>query len=213
MKTPRVRKLLVRGALPQVARDSRRESVLSPKLIGTPGKINLKWTQYYDRLLALHERLLRDKAVLTREAQGTTPTYSMDMADAATDEFDRDMALSALSAEQDALYEIEEALRRIQNNTYGICELTGKPIPAERLRAVPWTRFTEEAEAKLEKQQAVRRPKLGAVASVKAAKPTKLALTPDEIETGEARIEDLSSLEVAGVESEELETPSEEDEE
>jgi hypothetical protein len=48
---------------------------------------------------------------------------------------------------------------------------------------------------------------------VKAAKPTKLALTPDEIETGEARIEDLSSLEVAGVESEELETPSEEDEE
>jgi RNA polymerase-binding transcription factor DksA len=212
MKTPRVRKLLVRGASPQAARDSRRESVLSPQRIAILRKINSKWTKHYERLLALHERMLRDKVALTREARETTPTYSMDMADAATDEFERNMALSELSAEQDALYEIEEALRRIQNNTYGICELTSKPIPAERLCAMPWTRFTEEAEAKLEKQQAVRRPKLGTIASVKAAKPMKLALTPDEIETGEERIEDLSSPEVAGVESEEVETPSEENE-
>src|SRR5262245_23835972 len=101
MKTPRVRKLLVRGATPHVGRDSRRESVLGPNLIGTPDKINSKWTKYYDRLLALRERLLGDKAALTREARETTPTYSMDMADAATDEFDRDMVLSELSAEQD----------------------------------------------------------------------------------------------------------------
>jgi len=40
------------------------------------------------------------------------------------------------------MYEIEEALKRIEKNTYGVCELTGKPIPKTRLEAIPWARFT-----------------------------------------------------------------------
>jgi len=48
----------------------------------------------------------------------------------------RDFALSLLSSDQDAMYEIEEALKRIEKNTYGVCELTGKPIPKTRLEAI-----------------------------------------------------------------------------
>ena len=83
------------------------------------------------------------------------------MADAGTDEYDRDFALGMLSSQQDAVYEIEQALDRIRNGTYGICELTGKRIPAARLEAIPWTRFTAEAERKLEREGELRRARLG----------------------------------------------------
>jgi RNA polymerase-binding transcription factor DksA len=83
------------------------------------------------------------------------------MADAGTDHYDRDFALGMLSSEQDAVYEIEEALNRIRDGTYGVCELTGKRIPEARLEAIPWTRFTAEAEKELEKGGALKRARLG----------------------------------------------------
>src|SRR3989449_2545201 len=89
--------------------------------------------------------------------------YSLHMADSDTDNFDRDFALSLLSSDQDAIYEIEEALKRIEKNTYGICELTGKPIPKTRLEAIPWTRFTVQAQAQLEREGALRQRRLGAL--------------------------------------------------
>src|SRR5438105_6511616 len=55
------------------------------------------------------------------------------------------MALSRLSVEQDALFEVEEALKRILIGTHGFCEETGKPIPAEHLKAVPWARSVPSA--------------------------------------------------------------------
>ena len=66
-----------------------------------------------------------------------------------------------LSSEQNALYEIEEALNRLRDSTYGICELTGKRISAGRLDAIPWTRFSAAAERQLEKDGVVRRARLG----------------------------------------------------
>jgi hypothetical protein len=57
----------------------------------------------------------------------------------------------------DALYEVEAALSRIKDGSYGICEMTGKPVPAERLRAVPWTRYCRTAaEELLDSQNRVR---------------------------------------------------------
>jgi RNA polymerase-binding transcription factor DksA len=90
------------------------------------------------------------------------------MADSGTDNFDRDFALSLLSSDQDAIYEIEEALKRIEKNTYGICELTGKPIPKTRLEAIPWARFTVQAQAQLEREGALRQRRLGALGTVDA---------------------------------------------
>ena len=66
---------------------------------------------------------------LAKESAQEMAGYSLHMADSGTDNFDRDFALSLLSSDQDAIYEIEEALKRIERKTYGICELTGKPIP------------------------------------------------------------------------------------
>ncbi len=83
------------------------------------------------------------------------------MADAGTDTYDRDFALGMLSSEQDAAYAIEEALNRIRNGTYGVCELTGKRINVERLEAIPWTRFSAEAEKQLERDRAVKRAGVG----------------------------------------------------
>ena len=70
----------------------------------------------------------------------------------AGDSYDRDWALALLSSDQNAALEINEALERIRSGTYGKCELTGKTIPVERLKAVPWTRFTAEAERELEER-------------------------------------------------------------
>jgi RNA polymerase-binding transcription factor DksA len=76
----------------------------------------------------------------------------MHQADAGSDAYDRDFALSLLSQEQDALYEIDQALKRIELGTYGVCEMSGKPILHARLEAIPFARFTVECQSQLEKQ-------------------------------------------------------------
>src|SRR5712691_11139425 len=123
--------------------------------------IKLKWRMYYKRLTVLRDQLLNRQGALTRDAIEEQPNYSTHMADAGTDNYDRDLALGMLSSDQDALYEIEEAIDRIRNGTYGICELTREPIEKERLEVIPWTRFTAVAEKQLEKEGAVKHARLG----------------------------------------------------
>ena len=113
-------------------------------------------------------RLLNQMSGLAKESAQEMAGYSLHMADSGTDNFDRDFALSLLSSDQDAIYEIEEALKRIEKNTYGICELTGKAIPKSRLEAIPWTRFTVQAQAQLEREGALRQRRLGALGTVDA---------------------------------------------
>ena len=129
-------------------------------------KIKTEWQKYYTRLLELREQLLRQMDGLAKESAQEMAGYSLHMADSGTDNFDRDFALSLLSSDQDAIYEIEEALKRIEKNTYGVCELTNKNIPKARLEAIPWTRFTVEAQAQLEREGALRSRRLGALGSV-----------------------------------------------
>jgi len=129
-------------------------------------KIKPEWQKYYAHLLELRERLLNQMSGLAKESAEEMSSYSLHMADSGTDNFDRDFALSLLSSDQDAIYEIEEALKRIEKNTYGICELTGKPIPKSRLDAIPWTRFTVEAQSQLEREGALRQRRLGALGTV-----------------------------------------------
>ncbi len=131
-------------------------------------KIKAEWAKFYERLLELREQLLRQMNGLAKESAQEMAGYSLHMADSGTDNFDRDFALSLLSSDQDAIYEIEEALKRIEKNTYGICELTGKPIPKTRLEAIPWTRFTVQAQAQLEREGALRQRRLGALGTVDA---------------------------------------------
>jgi RNA polymerase-binding transcription factor DksA len=131
-------------------------------------KIKPEWAKFYHRLLELRDQLVRQMNGLAKESAQEMAGYSLHMADSGTDNFDRDFALSLLSSDQDAIYEIEEALKRIEKNTYGICELTGKPIPKSRLEAIPWTRFTVQAQAQLEREGALRQRRLGALGTVDA---------------------------------------------
>ena len=120
-----------------------------------------KWKLYYDLLLDLrkHVREELDEHASetlkrsTKDDAGDLSNYSQHMADAGSDNYDRDFALSMLSTEQEALKEIEDAIKRIKDGSYGVCEITGKPIAKERLEAVPFTRFSIEGQAEYEAQQ------------------------------------------------------------
>lgn len=137
-------------------------------------KIKSEWAKYYKNLLDLRERLMNQMSGLAKESAEEMASYSLHMADSGTDNFDRDFALSLLSSDQDAIYEIEEALKRIEKDTYGICELTGKQIPKARLDAIPWTRFTVEAQAQLEREGALRSRKLGQLGTVDSVGATEV---------------------------------------
>ena len=111
-----------------------------------------------DKLLQLRDAMVDSMAgvaqdTLRARAEGSEASaFGMHQADAGSDAYDRDFALSLLSQEQDALYEIDEALKRIDLGTYGVCEMSGKSIPRRRLEAIPFARFTVECQSQLEKQ-------------------------------------------------------------
>lgn len=111
-----------------------------------------------DKLLQLRDAMVDSMAGVAKDnlrsrAEGSEASaFGMHQADAGSDAYDRDFALSLLSQEQDALYEIDQALKRIDLGTYGICEMSGKPIMHARLEAIPFARFTVECQSQLEKQ-------------------------------------------------------------
>ncbi|HWN96540.1 MAG TPA: TraR/DksA C4-type zinc finger protein [Methylomirabilota bacterium] len=124
-------------------------------------RIDPKWKAHYETLIALRAQLGQRKGGLNEIAREEQQAFSLHMADAGTDEFDRDFALSMISSDQNALYEIEAALSRIRSGGYGICELTGKPIEEERLAAIPWTRYSADAQRELEASGSVARTRFG----------------------------------------------------
>jgi len=111
-----------------------------------------------EKLLQLRDAMVDSMAgvaqdTLRSRAEGSEASaFGMHQADAGSDAYDRDFALSLLSQEQDALYEIDQALKRIELGSYGICEMSGKAIPRARLEAIPFARFTVECQSQLEKQ-------------------------------------------------------------
>ena len=118
-----------------------------------------KYRRYYRLLLELRHHVLVQLGEHTEETllksskddSGDLSGYGQHMADAGTDTFDRDFALSLVSGEQEALAEIEAAIKRVHDGTYGICESTQKPIAKERLLAVPFTRYSAEAKKEVER--------------------------------------------------------------
>lgn len=77
--------------------------------------------------------------------------YSQHQADQGTDDFDRTISLEVTSREYNILRQIERALEKIDENTYGICDITGEEIPLARLEAVPYATMTVKAQEQLEK--------------------------------------------------------------
>lgn len=128
-------------------------------------KIPEKLRRYHKLLLDLRAAIERGLAIHTEEAlkksgkddAGDLSGYSQHMADAGTDTADRDFALSLISNEQQTIKEIDDAIERIKQGSYGTCEVTGRPIPHARLMAVPFTRYTVEGQRELERQRRAQR--------------------------------------------------------
>ena len=122
-----------------------------------PVKVNGWLAKQRTRLLNLKDELLdamngvgRD-TLRTRAEGSDASAFGMHTGDAGSDAYDRDFALSLLSQERDSLFEIDAALKKIDDGTYGVCEISGKPIPHIRLEARPFARYTVECQAELEK--------------------------------------------------------------
>lgn len=97
---------------------------------------------------------LEDEAL--RSSGGNLSNMPLHMADIGTDTFDQDFTLGMAQTERQTLGEIDAALQRIENKTFGVCQLTGKPIPKARLEAKPWAKFSIEAAKLVERGMAPR---------------------------------------------------------
>ena len=91
-----------------------------------------------------------------REASGDLSGYSLHMADMATDNFDREFNLGLVSSEQQILNLIDEALRKIEEGKFGVCEVCSKVISQKRLLAVPYAKYCIKCQSEEEKKR--RRP-------------------------------------------------------
>jgi RNA polymerase-binding transcription factor DksA len=116
-----------------------------------PEVVDSRWAWHHRTLLHLRDRLMHAHSEHARQAATPPDMRGIDVDEAPRDELDRDVLWAELGHEDDRLFEIDSALSRIREGTYGFCELTGQAIPEERLRAVPWTRYSVAAAAQVEK--------------------------------------------------------------
>ena len=89
------------------------------------------------------EALQRDRSDLSN--------MPIHMADLGTDSYEIDNIIGLMDSERKILMEINDALSRIEEGTYGICEGRGEPIPKDRLKAIPWARYCVACARLLEK--------------------------------------------------------------
>ena len=195
-KKARVVKAARRTKPARHSQKSRRQTMESPAvLLGLnhrERKLDPFIRKQKEKLLQLRDAMVDSMAgvaqgTLRSRAEGSEASaFGMHQADAGSDAYDRDFALSLLSQEQDALYEIDEALKRIELGTYGKCEMSGKPIPHARLEAIPFARFTVECQSQLEKQSKASR--------VRQSVTSLFGLTEEE--GGEGEEEEVAPTEV-----------------
>ena len=91
------------------------------------------------RVAAAIENLQEDHAGTLSDEAGEETAYDNHLADTATETYDRELDYSLEENSEHVLAEIDAALKRIEDGTYGICSSCGEPIAEERLEAVPWT--------------------------------------------------------------------------
>ena len=119
-------------------------------------KLNKKdLDRYRSLLLVKRAELVGDLTAMEAQALksngGQVSHMPIHMADVGTDTFDQDFLLGMAENERKWLREIDAALKRIEDKTYGVCQMTEKVIPKTRLNAKPWARYTIEAALKIER--------------------------------------------------------------
>ena len=107
-------------------------------------RINPKFEPYKKLLLKIKEQIAGDILGLSEDNNGSgndrggdVSGHALHMADVATDMYDREFTLGLAATDRELLYQVNEALGRIEEGNYGLCAICKKPIPATRLKAIP----------------------------------------------------------------------------
>jgi RNA polymerase-binding protein DksA len=107
-------------------------------------------------LLRKRAELVGDISTMENEAlkgeSGSLSNLPQHIAEQGSEAYEQSLALDLAAADRKLIKEIDDALKRIDNGSYGVCELTGKPIKAERLEELPWARYSIEAARELERR-------------------------------------------------------------
>lgn len=113
-----------------------------------------------EEVLSFKQKLEQIRRSLTNTIRETTEDvknldqakgYSQHQADEGTDDFGRTVNLEISNKESLVLRQVERALEKIDEGTYGLCDVTGKEIPIKRLQAIPYATMTVDAQEKFEK--------------------------------------------------------------
>ncbi len=83
--------------------------------------------------------IAREASQTPREASGDLSSHTLHMADMSGDTYERELSMNLASTEQEVLYLIDDAIKRLEEGTFGVCEQCNKPIGLSRLKAVPYT--------------------------------------------------------------------------
>jgi RNA polymerase-binding protein DksA len=131
------------------------EEARKPETVKTT--LDRKALNHYRKLLLIKRaEIVGDvsamEAQALRASDGNLSSMPIHMADIGTDTYDQDFMLGMAESERKVLREVEDALRRIDDKTYGVCQMTGQQIPTARLDAKPWAKYTVEAARQLENQ-------------------------------------------------------------
>lgn len=142
------------------ARDGRMSSATPPEALPKTRLNEKQLTQFRELLLEKRSELLSDVRMLTKDALGKSRKDStgdlssmpIHMADIGSDNWEQDFTLGLIANERQLVREIDEALQRIEDRTYGMCLATHKPITVARLRAKPWAKYCIEYAQQLERR-------------------------------------------------------------
>jgi RNA polymerase-binding transcription factor DksA len=119
-----------------------------------------KWRKYYDQLVDMQDQLERRVSFLTKDTLeqgdvsdggGGLNMLGQHTADGAAQQVDLELALTFVATEQDLLKEVNDALTRIADGTYGMCQQTGQAIEAKRLAVLPFARFSLQGQEEYER--------------------------------------------------------------
>ncbi|MEI6970460.1 MAG: TraR/DksA C4-type zinc finger protein [bacterium] len=112
--------------------------------------------KYTELLTLLHEKITKQINFLATDS--LSKTDADEPRDDVTDDFDRDFALTLLTSEHDILFEINQAIQRLTDKTYGRCEQCSTPIGTSRLEAIPFARMCITCQATAEKDKSRYQP-------------------------------------------------------
>jgi DnaK suppressor protein len=116
-------------------------------------KMNKKEREQFRRLLQQKKAgIVRKLSELTNESKEMETNVAQDVVDKAETSYTKEFLLSLSDADREQLMLVDEALRRLDRNEFGICQLCYKEIGRKRLEAIPWTPYCIDCQEKAEEE-------------------------------------------------------------